>query len=389
MVEAREALAHATGEGDPPAASAAAWRDGAPVFEDARGADPAGAAVTAASVFDVASVSKVLATTSAVAVLVARGAVRLDDPVARWLPAFGGRDAVTPRSLLAHASGLPAWRPFFAEVMEAPDTAAVFEPDGRPDDATWDRARRRVLDALFATPLETPGRRVYSDLGFVALGALVEAASGARLDDFCREVLWAPLGLDLGYVDLRRGTGWLEGRHVLPTGRTRPREPAPGQAHLYAVPAQPARLDAGRVDDDNAFAMGGVAGHAGVFATAGAVARFGGMLLEEREGANRLGCGEVLRRFLAIAPADGPPRGLGFDVPTGPRSGAGTRLGDGPLGAFGHLGFTGCSLWLDLDRRLSVALLTNRTLEGRHRVEGIRALRPVFHDALLDALAPR
>jgi CubicO group peptidase (beta-lactamase class C family) len=381
-------LARATDRGDPPAAACCALVDGAVVHESAHGAGPDGAAARLDSVFDLASVTKVVATTSAVAVLVARGALTLDAPVARWLPRFSaaGKERVTVRELLGHRSGLPAWRPFFADLMEAPPTAALFAPEGPGDDAAWDRGRAAVLDAVFAEPLERPGRRVYSDLGFLTLGALVEAASGASLDAFCREALWAPLGVELGYVDLRARPSGPSGRHVLPTGRTRPREPAPGQERLYAVPPQPARPDAGRVDDDNAFAMGGVAGHAGVFGTAGAVARFGAALLEELEGADRLGCGGVLRSFFAVDPAEGPPRGLGFDVPTGPRSSAGRFFGRGPRGAFGHLGFTGCSLWLDLDRRLSVALLTNRTFPGRDRVAGIRALRPAVHDALARAL---
>jgi CubicO group peptidase (beta-lactamase class C family) len=110
-------------------------------------------------------------------------------------------------------------------------------------------------------------------------------------------------------------------------------------------------------------------------------------LLDELDGADALRIGpDALRAFVTVdAAASGPPRALGFDVPTGPASSAG-GLGDGPLGAVGHLGFTGCSLWLDLDRRLAVALLTNRTFEGRERVEGIRALRPAVHAAIREAV---
>ena len=244
-----------------------------------------------------------------------------------------------------------------------------------------------MLDGVFAAELEVPGRRVYSDLGFLALGALLEAVTRQRLDRFCDGHLHRGGARELGFVDLREGTGWLADRHVLPTGRTRPRAPAPGQERLDAVPDQRPRPDAGRVDDDNAYAMGGIAGHAGVFGTARGVARFGMALLDELAGEARLGIGpDALRAFTAIdAAALGPPRALGFDVPTGPASTAG-GLGDGPRGAIGHLGFTGCSLWLDLDRRLSVALLTNRTLEGRDRVDGIRALRPAVHAAIREAL---
>lgn len=334
-----EVLARAVERGDPPAASACAFVGGACVYEAAFGAQPR-------SVFDVASVTKVVATTSVIAALVAEGALGLDDPVATHVPAFArhGKDRVTIRELLGHRSGLPAWGPLFL----AGD----------------------VMEGVFDAKLERPGRRVYSDLGFLALGAMVEAITG-DLAEACRIRVWEPLGIaDLGYAG-----PWLEGRHVLPTGTTRPREPAPGQESLYTVPPQPRAPDPGQVDDDNAFALGGVAGHAGVFATARAVAEMG-----EAWRTGAIGSAE----FLSIDPADGgPPRGLGFDVPTGPRSSFGALLGRGR--AFGHLGFTGCSLWIDLDRAVTVALLTNRTFPGRHHVEGIRALRPAFHDALARA----
>src|SRR5690606_12689375 len=183
-----------------------------------------------------------------------------------------------------------------------------------------------------------------------------------------RGAIFTPLGLagDLGFVDLSRASSWLDGRHVVPTGRTRPREPAPGQEALVPPPASSEDAP-GRVDDDNAFAMGGVAGHAGLFGTARAIAVLGARILDELEDRGRLGLGEVLRVFAAVDPADGPPpRGLGFDRPAPEGSSAGALLGRaGPRGAIGHLGFTGCSLWIDLDRRLSVALLTNRTYPGR------------------------
>ena len=404
MSAVADLLERATAAGDPPAAACCVIEGRAIAHESAHGASPDGARATLESVFDVASITKVVATTTAVAVLVARREIGLDDPVRRFLPAFAA-PAVTIRELLGHRSGLPAWRAFFVDVMRDPIAGAIFGPLATEpaaeddalvadDDEAWDRARRVVLDAVFASPLEVPGRRVYSDLGFITLGALVEAVTGARLDVFCADTIWRPLGLAegahrLGFADLAAPPTWLADRHVLPTGRTRPREPAPGQEVLYAVPPQTRRPDAGRVDDDNAFALGGVAGHAGVFGTARAVARFGAALIEELDGAARLGCGDALRAFAAIDPArEGSPRALGFDVPTGPASSLGRRLGRGPRGAIGHLGFTGCSLWLDLDRGLAVALLTNRTYPGRHRADGIRALRPTLHDAVAATLDP-
>ncbi|MCA9605725.1 MAG: beta-lactamase family protein [Myxococcales bacterium] len=352
-------LAEAVAKGDPPAAQCCVTIDGAVVHESAHGC-------ALDAVFDVASVTKILATTSALALLIERGEVELDDPVGRFLPA---RFDATLRALLGHRSGLPAWKPFFASVMADPATAAVFTT-ADVDESVRDAARAKVVAEVLATPLEHPGRRVYSDLGFIALGAVVEAVTTQRLDRFCADALFA--GRDLGFVALDAPSPF-EGRAILPTGWTRPREPAPGQEGLFPIPPQPRVPDAGRVDDDNAFAMGGVAGHAGVFGTARSLARFAhDHWVEDAFGATK-------RAFLAIDPADGPPRALGFDVPTeGSSAGAlarGSRV-------FGHLGFTGCSLWMDLDRRLVAVLLTNRTFPGRAGVAGIRALRPAFHDAV-------
>jgi len=356
-----DVLAAAVEAGDPPAAQHAVVVDGEVVCSGARGCGEA-------SVFDVASVTKIVATTTRLATLVRDGELGLDDPVQRFLPSAAFDTTV--RALLGHRSGLPAWRPFFADVMRDPVARACFAPDGAPSAEAWARGRELVLDAVLGSRLEHPGRRVYSDLGFITLGAVIEAVTGQRLDAACDAL---HQGRDLGFVDLTADAPWIADRHVLPTGRTRPREPAPGQEGLFEVPPQTPRDDAGRVDDDNAFAMGGVAGHAGVFGTATAIAK----LAHDLWITDALG--ETRAAFLALDPADGPPRALGFDVPT-PGSTAG-RFGDGAR-VYGHLGFTGCSLWIDLDRRAAVALLTNRTLGGRHRVDGIRALRPAFHDAV-------
>lgn len=372
--------------GHPPAAQACVIHEGRVVHESAHGASPDGVPTSATSVFDVASVTKVAATTLSIAVLIARGELALDAPVARWLPAFGanGKGEVTLRAVLGHRSGLPAWAPLFQAVIYDARTSAIFARREVSEDV-WAIARGLVLAQVHAAPLETPHRRVYSDLGFLALGALVEEVTGTSLDGFARAHVFAPLGLDLAFVDRRATTSPFEGRHVLPTGRTRPREPAPGQCYVQL--AQPLLFDPGHVDDDNAFAMGGVAGHAGLFGTASALARLGWALVEELEGAERLGIGEVLRTFATIDPAEGAARGLGFDMPAALGSSVGDRFGKrGPRGAIGHLGFTGCSLWIDLDRALVAVLLTNRTVPGRTYVEPIRALRRAFHDAACDAI---
>ena len=352
-------LERAVERGDPPAAQCCVRSQGEVVYEGAFGC-------SLDSVFDVASVTKVAATTTALARFVAEGRCALDEPIGRFLPAaaFG---EVSLRALLAHRSGLIAWRPMFLE-----------RPPRPPDFAA---SRRSVARQVLATAPTERGR-VYSDLGFIALGLALEAIAGAPLDSLCAPLFEG----DLGFVDLTGGRpSWLEGRHVLATGRTRPREPAPGQEALFDVPPQEPREDPGEVDDDHAYAMGGVAGHAGLFATAAALAAH----MDEVWLDDRLELGPVREAFLTLDPlpsAKGdaaPPRALGFDVARGPGSSAGALAGDHVRG---HLGFTGCSVWMDPARRLVVTLLTNRTLEGRHRVAGIRALRPAVHDAIAAAL---
>jgi CubicO group peptidase (beta-lactamase class C family) len=253
-----------------------------------------------------------------------------------------------------------------------------------------ERSRRILLDAAVSVPLAgRTGDRVYSDLGFIVLGRLLEVAGGARLEELAQRLVLSPLGLRrTGYVDLAAPdlAARLARERFVPTGATRPREPAPGQEGSFAVRTQAAALDPGQVDDDNAYALGGIAGHAGVFSTAEDLGRLGQGILEELGGANRLGAGSALEEFTRPSPAlSGPPRALGFDLPAPAGSAAGVHFGKaGPRGAIGHLGFTGCSLWLDLDRRLSVALLTNRVLLGRKNVEGIQGLRPRLHDLVVE-----
>ena len=377
-----------------PAAQACVIRDGVVVHASAHGTLPDGTPVTNDIRFDVASLSK-LVTTVLAAVLAQRRMLELDAPVAEVLPEFAGKDAVTARHLLAHTSGLPAWQPIFARCAADPVAGALFPPaglDGARRTAAVARSRELALQAALAAPLAgRTGERVYSDLGYIALGRLLEAIGEARLSELAERLVLAPLNLlRTGYVDLSAPdlAARLAGERFVPTGGTRPREPAPGQEGSFAVPPQPPELDPGQVDDDNAYALGGIAGHAGIFSTAKDLARLGQGILDEIDGANRLGAGSTLDAFTRESPSlAGPARGLGFDLPAPVGSSAGTRFGKaGARGAVGHLGFTGCSLWIDLDRRITAALLTNRVFLGRRNVEGIARLRPEFHDRVVEAL---
>jgi CubicO group peptidase (beta-lactamase class C family) len=350
-----------------PAVQACAVQDGHLCFSGASGG------ATLASIFDVASVTKMAATTLCACVLHNRGLLPLHQEVGRFFPDLAlSHTGIQVRHLLAHSSGLPAWRPFFKTALCTPD---------RPDPTT---ARDLTIQAVKSTrPEHAPGStRIYSDTGFILLGLILEKVAGASLDRLAQELVFQPAGLKhTQFLPLGHA---LPEAHTLPTGSTRPRQPAPGQESLFQVPDQPPHLDPGTVDDDNAYALGGVAGHAGLFSTAADLAQLGRILLEELKGGNQLAAGESLRLF--VRPDHGPQgplRGLGFDLIAPHGSSTGERWGKGPGGGFGHLGFTGCALWLDIDRKLSAALLSNRVLPGREKVQAIRALRPAFYDGLI------
>lgn len=364
-----------------PAVQTCVLHDGALVHGSAHGALSDGTPVDEQALFDVASVTKAAVTTTLTGVLVGQGALDLDALADHYLGAPA--PAVTVRSLLAHGSGLPPWAPLFASADFPEGAGALRCLDTSTRHTRFAEARAHVIGAALRTaPDHSPGHRVYSDLGFITLGAIVERVGGARLDALFDEHVLEALELEgPRFFDLAEGVD--SAQRIAPTGLTRPREPAPGQEALYTVPEQPVAERPGEVDDDNAWAMGGVAGHAGLFATAAQLARIGQGWLEEVHGANALGAGDALREFARPDTATrGLERGLGFDRPTGEGSSVGPDFGRaGPLGAIGHLGFTGCALWVDLDRRLVAALVSNRVRPGRAHVGAIRSLRPAFFHA--------
>ncbi len=280
------------------------------------------------TLYDLASLTKVLVTTTALMLLVERGAVRLEAPAATYLPEFNGAGtaAITVRALLTHTSGLRATLP----LRKAPDPAA---------------ALRLVLAT---TPVVTPGSRVlYSDLNAILLGEIARRAAGEPLEAFAAREIFAPLGL--AQTRFRPPPG-LRPR-IAPTGRWR--------GHPVA----------GTVNDPSAAALGGVAGHAGAFATAADVGRFAQLMLRDGvlAGGRRLLRAETVRLFTTRAPesAVGPgARALGWQaVPTDENvSSAGTLFGPR---AYGHTGWTGTSIWMDPDRGVFVVLLTNRAYAPR------------------------
>lgn len=299
--------------------------------------------------FDLASLTKPMATSTLLALACAKGLLSLEDPLERWLPgskslALG---AVPLRLLASHASGLPAWVDFFAATQGL---------HGR-------QRAQAVRQQVIGTPLERePGRQaVYSDLGYMLLGWTLEAAWQAPLDQLFDRQIALPLGLSAGF---------------------RP----PATEAVVCTEIWPPRCADGlplraEVHDDNAAALEGVAGHAGLFASAADVGRWAQQWLRAACGqANDLALDpQLVAHWIHSAGAPETTWRCGWDTPSRPSSSAGARA---PQGAFGHLGFAGTSVWLAPDQRLAVALLTNRVHPSRDHVSGIRQLRPAVHDAL-------
>jgi serine-type D-Ala-D-Ala carboxypeptidase len=330
--------------------------------------DPAAAAATLDTVFDLASLTKPLATTLALMGLACRGQLDAASSLgevlpAPWLPP--DKRPLTLASLLTHRSGLPAWRPFYQEVLTAPP-----------------RARPTLLARLAAaTPLEYPPDKatLYSDLGFMLLKALVEGVSGETLDHFCREEIYRPLGLKtLGFIPLPKTA-----QVVLTTENRKPKT----ENRLYAA-TEPGliagRPPAGEVHDENAWAAGGVAGHAGLFGSGHEVFRLVASLWQAYGGKQ---CGPLapaaVQHFLSVPP--GAERACGFDIP-GPDPAARAAGRYFSPRSVGHLGFTGTSFWLDLETGQMVVLLTNRVHLGRDDKSKIQVFRPRFHEAASRAL---
>lgn len=301
--------------------------------------------VTAATVYDLASVSKVVATTAMAMMLYERGHLDLEAPIAGVLPEFASahdprRRAVTFRALLAHSSGLPAYARLF-------ETAAT---------------RDALLHAAFTTPLEAdPGSRSeYSDLGFIVLGEVLARVAGEPLDAFCRREVFGPLGMS--HTTFCPPAGW------------RLRIPPTVDDRNFRR-----RVIQGEVHDENASVLGGVAGHAGLFAPAADVAAFAHMMLRGGRPILRSETVELFTRRESSPP--GTSRALGWDTPL-PPSQSGSHFSSR---SFGHLGYTGTSLWIDPERALSITLLTNRTWPDQTS-QKIKEVRPLFHDAVIEAL---
>jgi serine-type D-Ala-D-Ala carboxypeptidase len=300
------------------------------------------------TIYDLASVTKVVATTPACMVLHERGQFDLERPLADVLPDFAGPDSskndprrrkVTLRMLLAHSSGLPGYVKLF-------ETATNKE--------------ELVRQALRVPLTADPGTRAeYSDIGFILLGEVLERIAGEPLDRFCRREIFARLGL--ARMTFRPPEDW------------KPLIPPTEDDKTFRN-----RIIQGEVNDENAFVMGGVGGHAGCFSTALDVSVLAQCMLQGTP-LFRPQTVEIFTRHEDFPP--GTSRALGWDTPSQP-SQSGQYFSSR---SYGHLGYTGTSLWIDPERQLSITLLTNRTWPDRSS-QAIKNLRPAFHDLIVEAL---
>ncbi|MGC2473439.1 MAG: serine hydrolase domain-containing protein [Candidatus Sulfotelmatobacter sp.] len=352
--------------------------------------------VTPATLFDLASITKAVATTTMAMILHERGLLELDAPIIGTLPEFlldtsGNADPrrheVTFRMMLAHSSGLPAYEKLFLKA----------------------RSREEILTAALTTPLSAdPGTRAeYSDIGFIILGVALERLAEESLDAFCRREVFKPLAMSSTTFN--------------PPAELRPKIPPTADERSECGADTPVRalqksnsqtgvslssrstfrnrIVQGEVQDQNAYVLDGVAAHAGLFSTAEDVAKFARAMLQCGAGASArvpqtsdttmkslhdpppILRPETITLFTHRDSTPGTSRALGWDTPSSP-SQSGKHFGPN---SFGHLGYTGTSLWIDLDRQLSVTLLTNRTWPDCSN-EQIKQIRPKFHDAVIQSL---
>jgi CubicO group peptidase (beta-lactamase class C family) len=294
------------------------------------------------TIFDLASLTKVIATTPLVVLQVERGVLALDDPVSGHIASWRGDDRgeVTLRDLLSHCSGLPSWRPFFHEL----------------------KGRAAYEAAIAAEPLEylPRTRSIYSDLDFMLVGFIVDG----RLPFAERFALMLSQMSIVEEIQFTPPPQW--------RARTAPTEYDPWRGRLLV----------GEVHDENAAALGGIAGHAGLFGTAAAVGSYARHLLQVLDGRSGVFRRATVEEFVTRRPdIPGSSRALGWDTML-PTSSCGTKMSPR---AFGHTGFTGTSLWIDPERNVYVVLLTNRVHPTREN-DAIKQVRPAVHDAVMDEL---
>jgi len=331
-----------------PGAELLIWKDGKTICKNGYGrltyADTS-SAVTTETIFDIASLTKVIATTTAAMLCYDRNLFKLDDPVARYLPDFGvnGKENVSIKNLLLHNSGLPAFKPYFKNNSNADD----------------------VIEDIFSSRLNfiSGTKTVYSDLGMIVLAKVIEKISGQHFDEFCKKEIFLPLKMNSTLFN-------------------------PPDSIKYKIAATEIddywrnRLIRGEVHDETASLLNGVAGHAGLFSTAEDIKKLLVHLVKSDSADQQLFFKKETVKLFTSRYSNESTRALGWDTKSEENSSAG-KLFD--ITSFGHTGFTGTSIWIDPTRDLIVIFLTNRVYPTRKNNK-LSKLRPLLHDAVIKAI---
>ena len=322
------------------------------------------------TIFDLASLTKPIATATAMMLLVREKKIRLEDRVTRFFPNFGvfGKTHVTFRHLLAHCSGLPAWKPYYEDIIKG-------EKGGKINFVASRAAKSYVFESIHREKSQSPpgSQSLYSDLGFMLLGEIVEEISGSTLDRYCHDKIFKQMGLrSISFIDLTQ----LRTHRLHPVKEMiAPTEQCPWRKRILC----------GEVHDENAYAIGGVAGHAGLFSSAHDIHIFLTRLRRCMRGEDTFLPAPVVKEFLR---RDGTVQGstyaLGWDTPSPENSASGSYFSPNSVG---HLGFTGTSIWWDLEQDCHIILLSNRIHPSRNS-DKMKAFRPHIHDLVMKALYP-
>lgn len=316
--------------------------------------------------FDISSITKPVCASTLAMMFCAEGLLKTSDTVYQWLP--GAREPqhrqMTVGHLLAHTSGLPKWQAYYRELPQG----MIGAEDGR----------RFILDACYREPLVfQPGEKtLYSDIGFIILGEIIEQAASAPLDELFMKRIARPLNLpDTFFV-----------RNALAPVPAVARRKYGGHSRFAPTEDCPWRrcVIHGSVHDQNAYALGGVAGHAGLFSTAGDLHKFISEFVKSYRGESQFISPEIARDAIGEAKSKsaGDEYVFGWNRPLRRNSAAGTHFS---ANSIGHMGYTGCSIWIDLEKNFWIILLTNR-IHPQAMNEKIKGFRPLIHDMIYDEL---
>lgn len=312
------------------------------------------------TLFDIASLTKPLATATAISLLIQEEVLGLNDPVSKYIPAYASGDKAKVRllHLLNHSSGLPDWKPYFEDIAKLSSGNSGFSGSPEAKQSVYQMAGNEAL-------IKSPGElSLYSDIGFILLGEIIERVAAMSLDQFCETQIFSHLDADrpcfkpLSHPGFDRLNQAIAATEVLPWR---------------------GGLIRGIVHDDNAYVMGGISGHSGLFSTANGVYQLVQLWQKSVQGAGPINQ-ELASRFISRQVGPGFPKesswGLGWDSPSRQHSSSG-RFFSG--NSFGHLGYTGTSIWVDQEKDLTVILLTNR-VHPSHENKKIQVFRPELHD---------